>query len=103
MNRLVSLALIVVVFVATSATAFHVGTASSRVVSHKQQLSFPTKSSSASTLSSASTTALSLRIKVDPEEKEERLNPAVFKNALYLGSVAFAVLLPVFLLLAGSK
>ena len=49
-------------------------------------------------------TSLNLRVKVDPnEKKEERLNPAVFKNALYLGSVAFAVLLPVIFLVAGSK
>jgi len=45
-----------------------------------------------------------VKIKIDPNAKEsERVNPAVFKNALYLGSIAFAVLLPVFFLVASSK
>eukprot|EP00977_Amphora_coffeiformis_P020989 scaffold8690_cov190-Amphora_coffeaeformis.AAC.16 len=51
-----------------------------------------------------STTKTSLNLKVDPNKKqEERINPAVFKNGLYLGSIAFAVLLPLALLLAASK
>ena len=51
-----------------------------------------------------STTMTSLNLKVDPKKKtEERMNPAVFENALYLGSIAFAVLLPVALLLAANK
>ena len=62
-----------------------------------------TTSASPLMTTSARSTALNLRVKVDPNEKEERLNPAVFKNALYLGSVAFAVLLPVVLLVADSK
>jgi hypothetical protein len=41
-----------------------------------------------------------VRVKIDPDAKEERVNPAVFKNAAYLGSIAFAVLLPLFFLLA---
>jgi len=49
------------------------------------------------------TTALHLRVKVDPNEKPDKLNPATFKNAAYLGSIAIAVLLPVFFLIASSK
>ena len=52
---------------------------------------------------STTSTSLNLKVKIDPNAKEERVNPAVFKNALYLGSIAFAVLLPVALLIAGSK
>ena len=52
----------------------------------------------------AAATALNMvKIKVDPNAKEERVNPAVFKNAIYLGSIAFAVLLPIFFLVAASK
>jgi hypothetical protein len=52
---------------------------------------------------SLTSTSLQLKVKVDPDQKKERMNPAVFKNSLYLGSIAFAVLLPVILLIAGSK
>jgi len=40
-----------------------------------------------------------VRVKVDPNDKEEKLNPAVFKNAFYLGSIAIAVGLPIFFLI----
>ena len=54
--------------------------------------------------SMAAATALHMvKVKVDPKAKEERVNPAVFKNAIYLGSIAFAILLPIFFLVAASK
>mmetsp|Transcript_29654 Transcript_29654/g.81525 ORF Transcript_29654/g.81525 Transcript_29654/m.81525 type:complete len:100 (+) Transcript_29654:150-449(+) len=50
-----------------------------------------------------SSTALNLKVKVDPDAvKNDRTNPAVFKNALYVGSVAFAVLLPLIFVVAGN-
>jgi hypothetical protein len=57
----------------------------------------------------SSTTAMHMaapRIKIDPnkqDDDDDRLNPAVFKNALYLGSIAFAILLPIFFLVASQK
>ena len=47
------------------------------------------------TRTSSSNTSLNLKVKVDPNKKEDRLNPAVFRNAAYIGSIAVAVLLPV--------
>ena len=45
------------------------------------------------------------RPKIDPkmlEKKEEKFNPAVFKNIAYLGSVAVALLLPIIFLVASK-
>jgi hypothetical protein len=52
-----------------------------------------------------SSTSLHLKIKVDPEaEKSNRVNPAVFKNAAYGGSIALAVILPLaFIIWAAFK
>ena len=48
-------------------------------------------------------TSLQLKINVDEiDEDESRINPAVFKNALYVGSVVIALGLPVAFLVWSS-
>ena len=48
------------------------------------------------------TTSLNLKIKVDPEEQKNRVNPGAYKGAAYAGSIAIAVLLPVIFLVWAS-
>lgn len=99
------LATIILFFCTLNAAAFSVS--SNKALVERRSIRRSIRQSQRTTTlpisSSATTTALNLRVKVDPNEKPDRLNPAVFKNALYLGSVAFAVLLPVVLLVASSK
>ena len=107
MTRFLAL-LFLAVLAATSIDGFTIGSA----VTHKLQSSIARTTSTpgaASPFASSANTATAatamhmVKIKVDPNAKEERVNPAVFKNALYLGSIAVAVLLPVFFLIAASK
>mmetsp|Transcript_17289 Transcript_17289/g.35819 ORF Transcript_17289/g.35819 Transcript_17289/m.35819 type:complete len:99 (+) Transcript_17289:203-499(+) len=90
--------LVVLALASNHVTAFQV--TSSNVVAGAR----PTMTQQASVpLFEKSSTALNLKVKIDPEAaKSDRTNPAVFKNALYLGSVAFAVLLPLIFLLAAK-
>lgn len=109
MVRFLALLVLLVVLAASNVASFSV----SPVKNNKVASSIARASSTATTTSpfaaaaaaaSTTTTAMHMvKIKVDPNAKEERLNPAVFKNAFYLGSVAVAVLLPVFFLIAASK
>jgi len=108
MFRFLTLLVLLVALAATNVVAFSVV---SPVKNNKVATSSIARASSTTTTTSsfvaaASTTTTAMhmvKIKVDPNAKEERLNPAVFKNAFYLGSVAVAVLLPVFFLIAASK
>ena len=89
----------VALVVIANAAAF---VAPQRALTTSQTVSTPFQSTSAP----LSPTALSFgRPKVDitKVKKEEKFNPATFKNIAYVGSVAVAVLLPVIFLVAASK
>jgi hypothetical protein len=93
MNRF--LALVLLALIASNAQAF--------VVAPKYAALSTSSSPMTKTSSSpfSSTTMLHLKVKVKEEDlKEEKLNPAVFRNAAYLGSIAIALLLPLFFLFA---
>lgn len=90
-----------VAFLASSAAAFSHAPNSNAVGVSRPGIAQTT--TAFPTASLTSTTSLRLRVEADPDQEGDRINPAVFKNGLYLGSIAFAVLLPVFLLVVGSK
>ena len=95
--------LLVVALVASNAAAFAPAARSVISAQATSQTVASTTPSSPFVASSSNTAMNMVRVKVDKNAKEEKLNPAVFKNAAYLGSIAIAVLLPVFFLLAASK
>ena len=99
------LATIILFFCTLNAAAFSLGSVNNKALVERRSIrrSMRQRSMQEEVSTRQSSTALSLRVKVDPNEKEERLNPAVFNNALYLGSIIVAVFLPVALLVAGSK
>lgn len=72
------------------------------IVSPKHALLSTSSSPTARTMSPfVPMTILHLKVKVKEEDlKDDKLNPAVFKNAAYLGSILIALLLPLFFLLA---
>jgi len=94
--------LLVAVLAATNISSFQVSPVG--VAASTRTASFSSAYDFSGSESTTSTSLNMVRVKVDPKDlKEERLNPAVFKNALYLGSVVVAVLLPVLFLIASSK
>jgi hypothetical protein len=105
MNRFIAVFLLLAV-AATGVFAFSVSPSSSNIATrvHQQQQQQSTTTATAFESSTAMHMAAP-RIKIDPnkQDDDDRLNPAVFKNALYLGSIAFAVLLPIFFLVASQK
>jgi len=92
--------LLLVALAATNVASFSV-TPANKVLSTARTT---TGASPFTEVAAPSLTAMNMvKIKIDPNAKEERINPAVFKNGLYLGSIAFAVLLPLFFVFAASK
>lgn len=91
-------------FLALLLTALVAQTAAFSVAPHGSKVASATRTMKTTPFSypavESSSTALHLRVKVDPEDmKQDRINPAVFKNAAYVGSVLIALALPLFFLL----
>ena len=101
MNRITSLAaLLLVVLLVGTASSFTTVNSQSKVMVGTRRVQEVHSVATSSLMSSS--TALQLRVEQSDDDDSDRLNPAVFKNALYLGSVAFAVLLPLFFVVAGA-
>lgn len=100
MNTILRAFLLVAVALLSSSSAFTVKTHGHI---HSVSASTSIKTPPTFTCHQQSLTSLQMvRVKIDPNAPKDdgRLNPAVFKNAAYLGSVVIALLLPLgFLLL----
>ena len=106
MYRFLAALLIFTALAATNVASFQVVSPASAVASRIAKPTTTASSTFASSATTTTTTAMNMvRVKVDPKDQKEssRINPAVFKNALYLGSIGAAILLPIFFLIASSK
>ena len=102
------LAAIILFFCTLNAAAFSIRSNNNKALAVRRSiLRHGRREMQAATSFKAATprTAINAKVRVvqDANERKQRLNPAVFKNALYLGSIAVAVVLPVVLLVAGSS
>jgi hypothetical protein len=93
MNKLISF-LIAALFAVNGVAAFTSVKAPTGLI---QRIAVPTSPFMAET-----STSLNLKIKIDPEESKNRVNPGAYKGAAYAGSIAIAVLLPVVFLVWAS-
>jgi hypothetical protein len=96
MNKIIQTLLIALAVLSGITTAFTVKTpVHTSLVSTSTSIRVPSSDSFYNHAQSLTSLHM-VRVKIDPNapKDDERINPAVFKNAIYLGSIVVAVLLP---------
>jgi hypothetical protein len=106
MNQFITIIVIVLVAVETmSSVSAFTGIQHNKIAissinnNNNNNLVQTTTTSSFGPLTTKTSTTLYVKVKIDPKKSDDRINPAVFRNAAYLGSIAVAVLLPVIFLI----